>query len=305
MDELEDHKAGLVISIKGEIVDSNFESFCESLRAEIASLSYKLETENDFNCASDNVKSLKLAEESLKEAKDQALQQAEDIQRLFAAIDLISDQARSARLDLSRQIETRKAELKAQIIEEAVNSLDVSDREKARLRIERATKGRRIIETIQWAAKNEACTISDEIKQSRKMLATHRNEHGSALTPDAEALEWMSLDALRIELSRRVERASAEAEARRLIAEARSKSNSESKPAPKGGIPSPEVAQDVKQGESEGEELDRFIKTLQRAFAPVKTARLSLKHQANIDLAQGFADALSPAYAALVEEVSK
>jgi len=54
--------------------------------------------------------------------------------------------------------------------------------------------------------------------------------------------------------------------------------------------------------ESEEEERETFTKILMSAFAPVKEARKALKHPANIDRAQAFADALGAAWKTLTEE---
>ncbi len=54
--------------------------------------------------------------------------------------------------------------------------------------------------------------------------------------------------------------------------------------------------------ESETEERVRFQDIVKSAFAPIKEARASLKHPANIALAQAFADALGAAWKTFTEE---
>ncbi len=80
-------------------------------------------TDDDFVAATRHVKVFKTAEKSLKDAKQSAIDQAADIQRLFASIDEISEEARQARLSLERQIKARKIEIKEGFIQSGIESV--------------------------------------------------------------------------------------------------------------------------------------------------------------------------------------
>ena len=82
--------------------------FKQSYKNFVQSINKDLVTDNDFFEASQHVKSFKKAENYLKEAKQSAINQAEDIQKLFSAIDEVSQEARQARLSLERQIKSQK-----------------------------------------------------------------------------------------------------------------------------------------------------------------------------------------------------
>ncbi len=109
----------LEISISGSIQKNNFESWKLGLLEQIASTNLELETDNDFAIASENVKSLKSAEKTLKECKVKALEQTNDIQKLFLAIDEVTETARETRLILERQVRTKKQKIKSDLVIQA------------------------------------------------------------------------------------------------------------------------------------------------------------------------------------------
>ena len=108
----------LFIKLTGTVNSSNFDEWKMELIAQIQAVNIELVTDNDFVIASEQVKSFKSAEKSLKEAKQSAIDQAVEIQQLFSAIDEISEEARQARLSLERQIKARKIEIKQNYIHE-------------------------------------------------------------------------------------------------------------------------------------------------------------------------------------------
>jgi hypothetical protein len=105
----------LEIQISGRIQNSNFPVWKNALLNQIGLINLKLITDNDFAAATEDAKLLKRAEKAILEAKIRAIEQTEEIQLLFNALDDISEQARQARLTLERQIRTRKQEIRTEI----------------------------------------------------------------------------------------------------------------------------------------------------------------------------------------------
>ncbi|MEE9492344.1 MAG: hypothetical protein V3W04_03045 [Gammaproteobacteria bacterium] len=105
----------LTIMLTGSIQSSNFEDWKKELIAQLKTINTSLTSDSEFAVASDNVKQIKAAEKALKKAKQSAIDQAADIQKLFAAIDEVSAEARQARLSLEKQIKKRKKEIKAAV----------------------------------------------------------------------------------------------------------------------------------------------------------------------------------------------
>ena len=97
----------LFIKLTGTVNSSNFDVWKKELITQIQAVNIELVTDNDFITASKQVKSFKSAEKSLKQAKQSAINQAEEIQQLFSSIDEVTEEARQARLSLECQIKAR------------------------------------------------------------------------------------------------------------------------------------------------------------------------------------------------------
>jgi len=110
----------IIIELSGEIESSNFSEWKEMFFDEIKSFKQALETDNDFALASENVKWCQNAEKALKSAKDSAIKQASDIDKLFNEIDTVISQARDTRLKLQKQIKLKKEEIKDEVAIEGV-----------------------------------------------------------------------------------------------------------------------------------------------------------------------------------------
>jgi len=114
----------LVISLTGEITDSNFDEWKSDLLGQLKSVNTELKTDPQFAEASDNVKRFKAAEKALKKAKASAIKQAADINTLFEAIDEVAAETREVRLTLERQIRTRKQEIKEDAVRKGVAKVE-------------------------------------------------------------------------------------------------------------------------------------------------------------------------------------
>ena len=117
--------SNLVIKLNGEIQSSNFHEWKNELIGQIQSTNLELATDADFAAAELNVKTFRIAEKTLKNAKESAIHQAYDIQELFNAIDEVTEQARQVRLTLIRQIKKRKSDVKEEIALEGVNVMKI------------------------------------------------------------------------------------------------------------------------------------------------------------------------------------
>lgn len=176
----------LIIKLTGEIQQSNFDEWKIQLITQIQATKTELTTDEDFVIATRQVKSFKAAEDSLKEAKRTAIDQATDIRKLFAAIDEISEAARQARLSLERQIKARKLEIKNELIQsgiEAVRSFldQQSDNFQNidcsgyldRNRFESAVRGKAGTKGMQFAIDNLGNKIKQEISEKADQVTNN------------------------------------------------------------------------------------------------------------------------------------
>ena len=100
----------LTITLTGEVRESNFEEWKDGLVERIRAVDVELSADDDFASANDSIRQLRAAEQTLKSAKQTALEQAEEINRLFDAVDAVTEETRQARLALERKIRVRRQE---------------------------------------------------------------------------------------------------------------------------------------------------------------------------------------------------
>jgi len=107
----------LNITLTGEVRESNFEEWKDGLVERIRAVDVELSEEDDFANANDSIRQFRAAEQTLKQAKQAALEQAADINRLFDAVDAVTEETRQARLSLERRIRLRRQELKQKTLQ--------------------------------------------------------------------------------------------------------------------------------------------------------------------------------------------
>jgi hypothetical protein len=307
----------LAISIKGEIIESNFEDFRALAIRQIEGVKFDLTTDADFIEAKENVKRLDGFEKKLAASETDILKQMDGINALITGCREIKVMSRDKRLVLSKTIKDQTDLIKKGIEDDAVASIEGGDREIYRLKIALAMKGKRNLETIESAAIAAAQSINEHNVEADLIIAEFVERHGATIAPDKRALREMQLNFLRDQLTRRAELSEQAAESKRLAedrnqAEAElAKLKSEDNPSgPPEALPEPPKVDKLpstsrpeptppepSQDETQAEELTRFFSTVMSSFGPVKTARLALKHPKNIEAAGNFAKGLGAAWA--------
>lgn len=114
----------LLIQVTGAVTASNLAEFKATALGAIRSVNRDLKTDQDFADAEKAVKWCAEVESRLKAAKEHALSQTADIDRLFRAIDEISAEAKTVRLDLDKLVTRRKTEVKEEAVARARRALD-------------------------------------------------------------------------------------------------------------------------------------------------------------------------------------
>ena len=197
----------LFIKLTGTVNSSNFDAWKKELITQIQSVNVELVTDNDFVTASEQVKSFKSAEKSLKQAKQSAIAQAEEIQQLFTAIDEITEEARQARLSLERQIKARKLEIKQQYIQSGIDEIQrfideqVVEFHKCDLspflnpsRFESAVSGKAGISGLETGIE-QICTLI-KIEISEKSVTIYNNKVKLAALPETYKLLFQDWELL-------------------------------------------------------------------------------------------------------------
>lgn len=114
----------LRIEVTGAVTASNLAEFKSTALAAIRSVNRELRTDQDFADAEKAVKWCGEVESRLKAAKEHALSQTADIDALFKALDDITHEARTVRLDLDKLVKRRKDEVREHAVLAARRELD-------------------------------------------------------------------------------------------------------------------------------------------------------------------------------------
>lgn len=310
----------LMVQVKSEIIASNVTEYCERIREGVAGINRDLKTDDEFGQAKLDVKILQDVTKSLTDGKAFILSQMQGVNDMLASIDSTSDFAKASIAELTKLIKTREAEIKDEIIEEALTELPYPAEALDRTAVVNNMKCKRTVNTLRSAAEEAVRHLSARYQLNSAEINAAKTQHGPSIAFGESQLLRMTPADLKIEIKRRVERQQAEADRKRLedVAEkaraeaekAKAEVASKSEPAtlpepPKiGSIPVGRavVSQPPKnhcnnRGEvDEATEKQEFMGLVASAFAPIKEARANLKHAANIDAAEVFAQDIAAAW---------
>ena len=305
----------LAIRINGEIIESNFPAFKAAALATISDMNFELLNEGDFTKAKENIKSLKITEDALVEVKDGVLKQMDDVYALMGEIDEIGNAARECRLAKSKEVKKRDAEIKERIVNDALATIDHPKREKFRPDITESLKRKKTFETMGQGAKKAAQAINDRINATRSVLEEFADVNGTKMILDASELELSLAGSVEFELKHRLEKQRDEEEKQELRLKAalvQKELDEQAKKDPEVLAPTPEplpvppkiesipVGNAAKEAlETPEEEALRALTSLESLFPPIKQLRANLKHKANREHWQAFADGLTQLYLSL------
>lgn len=108
----------LAVQIRGEVITSNLPAFKAAAEKFIANIKMDLATDEDFANGDATVKFCDAKEKEITIAMDAAIAQMASIDELMRTGNYVKDQLRTKRLALSKQIETRKTQIKEAAVAE-------------------------------------------------------------------------------------------------------------------------------------------------------------------------------------------
>jgi len=221
----------LRIEVTGMVTASNLDAFKAHALDAIASINRNLVTDQDFADAEQAVKWCGDVEDRLKAAKQHALSQTETIDRLFSAIDDITAEARSTRLELDKLVKAAKEQRRLEIKTGAEQALAVHiaaiNKRLGKVQLPPiacdfagAIKGKRTIASLQDGAdselaraKIEANRIAESIETNLASLRTLAADH-AFLFSDAQHLVLKDNEALEAIIKGRIAEHEAEEKAK-------------------------------------------------------------------------------------------
>ncbi|WP_299940510.1 YqaJ viral recombinase family protein [uncultured Microbulbifer sp.] len=212
----------LHIEVTGKVTASNLQQFCDHSLNVFKGISTELDTDQDFADAEKTVKWCKEVEKRLSAAKDHALSQTQSIDELFKAIDDISGEARTKRLQLEKLVKARKSEIREEIAMSAAKGMtdhieQINQTFDGRVRMPAipanfsgVMKGKRTFASLRDAvstelarAKIEANQIADKIRINLETLRTATAGY-ETLFSDIHALVLKDGDDLRAAITARI-----------------------------------------------------------------------------------------------------
>ena len=264
--------------------------------------------------AKSDIKEIKAVEVQLKEVDEAIVNGSVDIKEIRESIAKLSSEARDIRLAREKEVKSRDAELKDEIVNKALSLIDHPNKGNYEVEVRDAMKGKKILSIMAKEANLCAEEINRDILDSREVIDAYIKDHNSSLFPDRLDLEMKLIDYLIPELNRRVEAHKHEQEVKALKeqAEAAEKKAKEAEAAQAAQAtlePAQEPAQEytppkidsipvknTADPQTHEEEKAEFCKLVTTAFAPIKAAREALKHDTNIAKAERFAQTLGKAW---------
>lgn len=330
----------LMIAVSGKIISSNFEEFREWAVAQIKGINENLVTDEDFGQATLDVKKLKAFEDTLTEKEEQMLREMDDVYNLIQGTKELKKLSSESRIKLDKLIKSKREQVINDMITVGVTKLTMAT-PAFRAKIAESVKNKRSLALMNQAIDETVSEINALLAANEEIVTAAETQHGDAVTFGRSQLLVMETETLKVEIERRIERAKADREKKRLQDEAdrQRKEAEEAKaklasantpttepdaaerkqlgaalnqpaptPAPAAPAPQPEIetlfAGAKREELSQGDEADLFVAILKNALAPVKEARLALKHPENINAAKRFAEKLNAAFEQLIEEVA-
>ena len=300
----------LEIEIVSKVESSNFEEFALDARSRIAGLNLELHKAEDFARAEDDVKALKSVEDLAAAARVMVTEKTGDVAAILKALDSIEAEARSARLDLSKKIKSRKDEIRSEALEAAKAKIQIRVDGKYLERLENAAKGKRTMKSLRAALDEVVEDINGEIEAAQHMLSLAAEKYGQSILHGEDQLLRMPIEALEVELDRRVERkrheeevAASKAEAADKIKQLHQEQLKQQQEADAASRPA--QSQPAEQARERAasldvltpaQERDAFIETLRNSLAPLKAYRQGIRSEVVADAAEVFARKISAAY---------
>lgn len=179
----------LILSTESRVLSTNIKDFEQRAEQFLSGLTQKFETDDDFVVAKEEVKTLKEAEEKIREAIKTAT--SGEVMSLIETAEAIAERFRTERLNREKLVKAKEAEIKANVVNAAFEAISkvrysyVSDislaiektypKDKLQARLNEAAKRRSTLATLTKAVNAEATAIIAELGQeSARLIARQK-----------------------------------------------------------------------------------------------------------------------------------
>jgi len=185
----------LNVQITGGVTASNLATYEANALSFIQGINTDLQTDSDFADADAIVKFCGKTEKELKQVKQAALDQTEDIAALFKTIDHLSAEMRLKRLELDKLVKARKVAIKQEIVQEAKAAF-VAHVETLNQRLPEIAPFVIAMDSLDAAVKNKRTieSLRNAVNAELANLKIASNEHADLCEGNIKALKEIAAD---------------------------------------------------------------------------------------------------------------
>lgn len=288
----------LELAFKGELVANNVNEFGLAVHSWLDSLPSDPQTDEEFGAAEEAVKTIKAAEDKIREKVDSIY--PADIQTLRDCLGDLLDSMAKKRLALNKAVVGAKEAKREALLDSAIEKLPIDEsfqRSHYRGILSACIKGKRSIVAIEKELGLQVKIICAALEKALGMLSQFTGEYGEASLPDRPQLLIKDPAALEPELRRRADLIEAQKREEALkeeAAKAKAELEAKSKPAEE----TPDLIPEEKKGESVNHlaEWREFAEVVRSTAMQMREARALLRDPRNIEKAEAFAAAMAAAW---------
>ncbi len=183
-------KLELILSTESKVLSTNIKSFEEQANQYLSALTKNFETDDDFAKAKKEIKELTELEDKTRTVINNALNGNKDVSELIATAESIAERFRQERLNRTKLVKEKEAEIKSGIVTSAYNEIievrqgyesDVSlaiekniSKTDIKIRLEISTKRKSTLATLTKAVEAEKNLILAELAQESARITSRR-----------------------------------------------------------------------------------------------------------------------------------
>lgn len=187
----------LAVIVKGEIVTSNFEVYAENTRLDLLKFNTSLNTDLEFGQATKDIKTIKAARVAMAKKQDEIFEQLEGINVIAKGIAALDKDMLAKQSYLTKEVKTRKDEIKQNLIDNGVKEINVDCRENYRNDFIITLKGKSSLASMRKGVESLVKEINDRHTKSLSMIDDSITKYGASVAPDKHNLIDREESALR------------------------------------------------------------------------------------------------------------
>lgn len=191
----------IAYQMNGLSITSNLDVFKEAADKMVEDAKLPIESDQDFANAELRVKEFKKAEDKIKEVSQAVLGEVESIDKFTKDLSYIGEQLRQARLATDKQVKSRKAEIRQEILTASHNEIGTLLNEvNAKLHvaiqldtssIEQSMKGKKTVDSLKDAAQTALAALKIELNEQAE---TVRNNAELMRKPEYNEFKFLFSD---------------------------------------------------------------------------------------------------------------